>query len=70
MINVMNILMVVFLIENQERLVDPTIETCRKIRQEIHSLNEEFAISSEKRKQEISRKLSQLKKKLSCNESI
>lgn len=64
----MNVLLVFFLIQNQDQLVDPTIETCRKIRYEIYLLDEEIKYASEKRKKELVFKLNQLKKKLSCNE--
>lgn len=66
--NLFGLVLLLSVIENQDRFVDPTIETMHKIKHEMRILNEELMLATENRRAAIKRRLKQLKNQLSCNE--
>lgn len=64
MLEFASILLILSILENQDKYVDSTINSYHKIKEEIVLLSEEFKTASSKRRKIISDKIKNLKSKL------
>lgn len=64
MLEFASILLILSILENQEKYVDSTIDSYHKIRQETVILKEEFKTASDKRKKIIIQKMEAIKARL------